>query len=699
MPLMQTQNFANKYRPEIFEDVWGQPRAVKYLSGLITRGQIGRSLLLYGAVGSGKTSLVRLYAKALNCLNPTDAGSPCGVCQRCAEPDRRRAGLFEFDVSGRGGDKQSVRAFVEGLNSTPTDYRFRVLFFDEAHSLTNEAADSLLKGVEEAKPGVIFCFATTEFNRIRRALQSRLAHLEVRPLSASDAISFLKIAADKEGIEYEPSALALLAGLKQGYPRDLLIGLEQVYEPGSGPLTTKQVREVFDVDHTQVLVEYFLALADGDFARQTQLMSNWGEPPAEKVKWVSAFLLALYYNDLFGKQLVVDALIHSIQQQERVEILDGFQKRLGFANRKDLEFCWPKMLEYWVGADTDVDDAAVLLRFTLFHHLVNEGLPQSRASQSGAGLAPETEQRSQLRRPALKNKDHLDPGSWEGDSEFFERAHAQAIINRASFLIQEYGVLFNASIELITGRLGADTEAEGRALVEEFVAELEEKAHEWDTQRDERFAHLTLLEDDGDGVRGLVIAHLPNPSRKDTKAELSWRQKFEAWSSGWRSERRTYGEAVSCKLELLEKRALAFHWDQTLNLCAGLSEEGERQLLELLKIPKRAWRSSARIKGGLLLASDLLQPEAIEAASRDGMEPLSAFDNGAWGWLRKGWESLEFLDRRALRDERQQQIAELEQIFGAETAEGRAAIERLVKSWPSDPRDRQRTWRGWFDED
>jgi DNA polymerase-3 subunit gamma/tau len=123
-----------------------------------------------------------------------------------------------------------------------------------------------LKDVEEAKPGVIFCFATTEFNRIRRALQSRLAHLEVRPLSASDAISFLKIAADKEGIEYEPSALALLAGLKQGYPRDLLIGLEQVYEPGSGPLTTKQVREVFDVDHTQVLVEYFLALADGDFA-------------------------------------------------------------------------------------------------------------------------------------------------------------------------------------------------------------------------------------------------------------------------------------------------------------------------------------------------------------------------------------------------------------------------------------------------
>ena len=146
------------------------------------------------------------------------------------------------------------------------------MFFDEAHSLANEAADSLLKDVEEAKPGVIFCFATTEFARIRPALRSRLSPLEVHPLSASDAVGLLKYVADKEGIEYEPSALELLARLKQGYPRDILKGLGQVFEPGSGLLTTKQVRKAFDVDHTQVLVAYFLALADGDSARQTQLM-------------------------------------------------------------------------------------------------------------------------------------------------------------------------------------------------------------------------------------------------------------------------------------------------------------------------------------------------------------------------------------------------------------------------------------------
>ena len=80
------------------------------------------------------------------------------------------------------------------------------------------------------------------------------------------------------------------------------------------------------------------------------------------------------------------------------------------------------------------------------------------------------------------------------------------------------------------------------------------------------------------------------------------------------------------------------------------------------------------------------------------MEPLSAFNDCAWPWLRKKWELQEFRERRALRDERQRRFAEIRQIHGAETAEGRAEIDGLVKSWPSDPRFRQRKWRGWFDE-
>lgn len=701
---MQESNLADKYRPERFEDVWGQPHAKRYLSGLIKRGQIGRSLLLFGAVGSGKTSLVRLYAKALNCEKPTDTGSPCGFCRYCIEPEPRNAGLYEFDVSGMGGDKEIIGAYVKELSRTPTDYKFRVLFFDEAHALTNDAADSLLKAVESAPKGVIFCFATTEFGRIRPALQSRLMHLEVKPLGAADAIRFLQSAAEKERIECEPTALALLAGIKHGYPRDLLIGLEQVSDSSSnGSITTALVRDVFDVDHTQALVEYFLALADGDSARQTEAICDWAELPSDKIKWISAFLLAVYYNNLIGMELVVDPLVYSIQQ-ERTEILDRFQRRLVLEHTRDLIPYWRKLLEYWADVDGNLDDTAALLRLTLFQHVVNKGTPSTRPAS--VGLAREDEQPSQLQPSDSNYEAHGRAGAWEeSPSGFIEHTHVSSIVNRASFFIQEYGAFFNVAFELHAERFGAESECDGRALVEEFLAALQRQAHIWDEQKKGRLAYLTLLEFDEGDLQGRVIAHLP---RSKTCADNVWKEKIQAWSSEWRSESRKIGEALCVELVASKKQALGFHWKQVMNLCAGFVEEVEAwdqeqrlkrpPLLDLLKIQKRMRRPSGKIKGGLLLASDILQPQAIEQASAHGMELLSAFDDGAWDRIRDGWELREFHDRRARREERQKQIAKIEELYRDDDAQLRAEKEKIARSWPTDPRLRQRSWTGWFHE-
>jgi hypothetical protein len=579
-----------------------------------------------------------------------------------------------------------------------------MLFFDEAQSLAAEAADSLLKDIEEAKPGVIFCFATTEFAKIRPALRSRLADLEVHALSPSAAIQLLKDVAEKERQPYEPEALALLASLKQGHPRDLILGLDDVRKYASGPLTAQTVREAFDFDQNEMLVAYFCALADGDSERQMRLISEWREPPAEKVKWVEAFLLALYYNDILGRDLVVDALVHSIQL-ERAKILDRFQRRLGVTVRKDLKHAWQKMRNFWKDADRNLEEVGALLKFDLFHELVNDGLVEKAASP----LRSEThhEARQPLRPPSssVKGADRSAALSEEINSEFFEIEHARAVINRASFLIQEHGVLFNMAFVLHASRLGADTEAEGRALVEKFVGELQQQAQSWDDRRDGRFAHLTLLKNGEAGILGCVLAHLPDLSPRGGEDEASPRERVEAWSRSWCSERGTYDEAISMGLPPSERRALSFHWDQTLRLCADLSPEVrvhdalnicERPLREILKIPQWQRRSKAPVKGGLLLASELLQPTAIESACRNGMEALSAFDDQQWDWIRKGWELHEYRERRALKDERRQQIAMIEKRFGPDTDECRAEIARLVKSWPSDPRLRPRKWRGWF---
>jgi len=222
------RGLADQYRPDVFEDVRGQPHAVRVLTELIKRGQKGHNLLLHGAIGSGKTSLVRIFEKALNCEHPTPTGSPCGACRFCQTEDRAKLGLREYDTSGSGGDVQKIDMWLESHYQTPTEYKWQVLFFDEAHSITKQASDSLLKRVEEPLDNVIFCFATTEFDKLRPALRSRAIQLEIHPLSAAEAISLLQQVAEKEEIAYEDEALALLAGVVGGQPRDLLSALEEV---------------------------------------------------------------------------------------------------------------------------------------------------------------------------------------------------------------------------------------------------------------------------------------------------------------------------------------------------------------------------------------------------------------------------------------------------------------------------------------
>ena len=172
-----------------------------------------RNILLYGSVGSGKTTLARIYAMALNCDSPDKDGSPCLRCSSCKkigeEGDPLR--FTELDAP----TFEMFDEFKETLNSfvrPPTLGRPRMIFFDEAHSIRRlrNGYDFLLKLVEEPPPGIVFCFATTEFDQISKALRSRLLQMEIRPLGLELGTKFLRNIANTEGIHYEDEALALL---------------------------------------------------------------------------------------------------------------------------------------------------------------------------------------------------------------------------------------------------------------------------------------------------------------------------------------------------------------------------------------------------------------------------------------------------------------------------------------------------------
>ncbi len=736
---MKRASFADLYRPRVFGEVYGQANVVDCLSGLIQRGQIGRDILLHGSVGSGKTSLAWIYARALNCEAPRADGSPCLTCETCRGCDRPGpdgnscgwcgpchlkdgqaiAGLHSYNVGRKGGARALVTTWTEPLVRTTPRHRYKILFYDEAHALSPDACDSLLELVEQSENRVLFFFATTEIDKIRPALRSRLFDLLVRPLSPDDAYRFLEVQARKARLpepplDYEPEALALLAGLRGGLPRDLLLGLDRVHEPGTR-LTVARVRAAFDADQTEPLLAYFGALAEGDLAAQIGLMAGWQESVPDKIAWIQAFLLSLYANDIRHRRLRVDGLIDAIPESDREPILASFCKRLNLRRPADLAEAWHRMMDFWSmpaqrPAEPDrTRDIALSLRVALFHRLVNDDL----RAKSGHDV----KDRSDLIAPAHFLDQHgpavilpsrgfgeapLSPvdcraGAASEDPQYLTAADARSIVNRASFLMQEHGVLFNTAFVVRPGLLGATSQAESLALIIAFGEALADQVRAWGGPVS---ARLTLFAREGLEVYGRLVAHLPCP--RPGQAGVDCLARAPDWRRAWIARYGNSGEdaIVQETAATDDAAALAFHWDHTLNLCAGLDPEildwdprvsTCKPLVSLLGVRRR--QGLGPIIGHALVHTPApLSDTAIARASVNRLEPLSAFDDRAWDELRSGWELREFEDRRTTRHERERQLSTLSARHGPDSDEARD----LVRRWSDDPQRRPRLWATWW---
>lgn len=283
------------------------------------------------------------------------------------------------------------------------------------------------------------------------ALVSRLANLEIRRLDTANAIKFLSDIAKREGITCEPEALALIAGLADGQPRDLLQRLDQMWTlVRPGRVTLALTKLLLGVNYTEALIDYFVALADGDLLAQTRLLLEWNENLATKLKIVQQFILALYYNELLHMNVVVDPLIASISTEERSPIVDRFRVRLSAAN-VDINSFWREMLEFWSAGPPEQTEATLLLRMALFHRLVNEpGRPVPSFATLGLAnrdhsLAPRSRREDRLQVNSAKvprrTKSEVHP-------DYLDRKLVRDVINAASILTQQYGKTFNARLTI-----------------------------------------------------------------------------------------------------------------------------------------------------------------------------------------------------------------------------------------------------------
>ena len=261
---MSYEVLARKYRPTNFDEVVGQDHIIQALSNSILQDRMHQAFIFSGTRGVGKTTLGRILAKCLNCLSSdSPISTPCNTCANCEEIKLGRSlDFYEQDAASQRGI-DAMKDLLQTVPQSPSNGRFKVYLLDEAHMLTTESFNALLKNLEEPPKHVVFILATTNPEKLPKTVQSRCLQLNLKTVGGTVLINHLKMILESENINFDHESIELIADAASGSVRDALTLLDQAIAHGSGSLEADSVKKLLGTIDNSHLISMLHSIIDG----------------------------------------------------------------------------------------------------------------------------------------------------------------------------------------------------------------------------------------------------------------------------------------------------------------------------------------------------------------------------------------------------------------------------------------------------
>ena len=389
-----------KFRPQEFEDVKGQDHIVTTLKNQIKADRIGHAYLFCGTRGTGKTTIAKIFAKAVNCEHPVD-GSPCGECPTCkAIAAGSSMNVIEIDAASNNG-VDNIREIKEQVQYSPATGKYKVYIIDEVHMLSTGAFNALLKTLEEPPSYVIFILATTEANKIPVTILSRCQRYDFRRITIDTIAARLSELMEKEGVDVEEKAIRYVAKAGDGSMRDALSLLDQCIAFYLGQkLTYDKVLEVLGTVDTEIFSQMLRTILAGDVTgsiRTLETLLNRGKELGQFVTdftWYLRNLLLVKSADETEELLDVSTENLKLLKEEStmvddetlihyIRVLSELSGQLRYAAQKRVlvevalvKLCKPQM---------EQNLESVLERLRILEEKMERGIPMMVTNAPGAG--------------------------------------------------------------------------------------------------------------------------------------------------------------------------------------------------------------------------------------------------------------------------------------------------------------------------